>query len=511
VKRAIPFVRFCSDVLRLELSTAWQTLLKVAVDGVEPAQLVVEAERAAAREIYGDVDEVPDLARLTQAWRCGRGSGKTTIAAALGVWALFTSDITASGPGMQRAVVAMAPTRRTARILVSVARELVRGVPDLEKYVDRDGDTADGFSITRDGKRVSFIALPASKGGASLRGYDILMLVLDESEFFESNDEVADTAGYAVSDRDLYAAAKPRLLGPAIFISTPWPSGNLTDELVRTNHGAPTSALAAIGASTLMRPDDTRLAAAVETELARDYENAQREFFCNVTGARNGSRLFDADMVDAAVVEGRPLVVMAEQGARVGAGGDLGLESDSSAISIVGRKDDTFVLLEFDEVRPAKGAPLSPGYVIAQRFVPAMKRHGVKRIMLDSHYRMSAVEHLAAANMRFDDAPAGNHGKYDVYMLTRSLLNSGKLQLPPSPRLIGQLKAVTVKPMAGGIVKITSPRRAGQGHGDIVSALVLAVWAAQKGTSVTRDDSASAPWRAIQYQARGDYMRPLGV
>src|SRR5579883_2032034 len=61
-------------------------------------------------------------------------------------------------------------------------------------------------------------------------------------------------------------------------------------------------------------------------------------------------------------------------------------------------------------------------------------------------------------------------------MHTRTLLRACKLQLPPSARLTAQLKAVTSTPLPGGGIRITSPRRAGQGHGDIVSALVLGAW-----------------------------------
>ncbi|HEU5478914.1 MAG TPA: hypothetical protein VFU90_03735, partial [Candidatus Tumulicola sp.] len=83
--RPLPFVRFATDVLGIVLSKAWRVLLLVAVDGIEPAELDGE-ERETARKLFGAVDTIPPAARRTLVWRLGRGSGKTTLAAALGLW-----------------------------------------------------------------------------------------------------------------------------------------------------------------------------------------------------------------------------------------------------------------------------------------------------------------------------------------------------------------------------------------------------------------------------------------
>ncbi len=478
-RRAVmPFVQFCKAELKLELTDAWRVLLLVAIDGVEPEQLD-PADRELARTLFGNVDTIPPIARAVLVWRLGRGSGKSTIAAALAVWSAWTTSLDDVGPGMLAAAVVVAPARRTAGIWLRVARELVRGSA-LERYVEKKSDNTEGFTLRRpDGRAVALMAVAASRGGASLRGFDIIALVLDESEFFASNEDVASADGYAISDRDMFAAAMPRLRGKAVFISTPWPTENLTAELFDRNHGKPTDALAAEGSSLFMRPSD-RLKQIVEQELARDNDTAMREFFVKA-GVVGSSRLFDGPSVDACADETRPLVVIAPPGSVVAGGGDLGLERDSSVACAVGRLDDRFTLLEFDEVRPAKGQPLTPGYVIRERFAPLLQRHRAPSIMMDAHYRQSAVEHLSAVSLGMDDAPAGSQGKYDSYMFLRSLLRECRITYPASPRLKAQLRAVTTTPLAGGLVRISSPRRAGSGHGDIVSALVCACWNLQNG------------------------------
>ena len=472
----VTFLSFC-DVVDLELSPAWTVVLKIAVDGVAFADLDAK-EQELARELFGEAEDIPEAARRVLVWRLGRGSGKTTIASALGVWLMLTASLDAVGPGMQAAVVVVAPGKPTAKLSVNVARELVRRVPSLERLVDDTGDTTEGFTLCRpDGRRVSFVAVAASRGGVTVRGFDIVAIIFDESEFLTSNTEVASGDGFVVSDRDLYAAARPRLHGPAIFISTPWPVENLTAELFDKNFGRPSTALAARGVSRLMRPTDERLARDVAQALIDDPDNALREFQCQA-GSRGGQRLFVEGLEDA-VVEARPLVTSARQGSTIGIGGDLGLERDSSAVCAVARVEDEYELLEFDEVRPTKEAPLAPGFVIRQRFAPVMRRHASTSITMDGHYRQSAVEHLDAEHLEFVHAPEGSQGKYDSYMFVRNLLRTGKLKIPNVPRLIAQLRAVTATPLPGGGTKITSPRRMGAGHGDIVSALVLACWAAK--------------------------------
>ncbi|HSY23194.1 MAG TPA: hypothetical protein VK841_13800 [Polyangiaceae bacterium] len=101
----------------------------------------------------------------------------------------------------------MSPTSPLAKIALGVARELLRISP-LERLVVDDGDTTTGFSIRRpDGKTVAIRSVAASKGGANLRGVDVVTLVLDESEFFASDEA-------ALTDSDQIGAA----IGPSMFM-----------------------------------------------------------------------------------------------------------------------------------------------------------------------------------------------------------------------------------------------------------------------------------------------------
>jgi hypothetical protein len=253
-------------------------------------------------------------------------------------------------------------------------------------------------------------------------------------------------------------------------------------------------------------------------EMAVDEENALREYDCEA-GPTGGTRVFDSASVDSCVVEGRPLVIHAPKGARIGAGGDLALIRDSATIMVVSRIGDAYELLESDEVRPGKGTPLVPSGVILGRFVPVLNRHGASSIALDQHYREAAREHLLAARVKLVEAPDTNEFKLDSYMAARAIMRSGQLRLPKIPRLLQQLKNVTQTPLDRGRYKISSPRRAGQGHGDLVSALVLALWQAKTGSSRSQEQIKSqfertmafnAGASASAYGADTEYIRPGG-
>jgi phage terminase large subunit-like protein len=72
--------------------------------------------------------------------------------------------------------------------------------------------------------------------------------------------------------------------------------------------------------------------------------------------------------------------------------------------------------------------------------------------------------------------------KREAYVNAKTILHEGRLAMPVHPRLRQQLRDVVAKPMPGGGTQITSPQRPDGSHGDLVSALVNALWAATQTT-----------------------------
>ena len=156
---------------------------------------------------------------------------------------------------------------------------------------------------------------------------------------------------------------------------------------------------------------------------------------------------------------------------------DLGFVRDSSAICVVQYDGKYYRKVFSKELRPKPGKPLKPSEVIKE-FAEITKRYGAAGVVADSYYRESLKEQLAEHGLVIFDAPEGTNGKAKVFQRTRSVLHEGQCKFPESAesrRLISQCKLVTSKPAPGGTTTIRVPRKLGMGHGDMVSAWVLAV------------------------------------
>ena len=197
----------------------------------------------------------------------------------------------------------------------------------------------------------------------------------------------------------------------------------------------------------------------------------------------------------------------------VTAGMDAGFRSDSSALVIVHTRAGIRWVAEVLELRPQKGIPLKPSEVMA-KFAERLKAHGASHVLADSHYRESIDEHLSAAGLIYVPAP---NRPADAYVRARVLFRQGVVRLPDHPRLLQQINEVTAKPLAGGGLSIVQQRWRAGGHGDLLSALVLALYAtggdevpvpkatgslaweeeqraARRAACKTAEDSAGAPW-----------------
>ncbi len=162
-----------------------------------------------------------------------------------------------------------------------------------------------------------------------------------------------------------------------------------------------------------------------------------------------------------------------KQGDTVTAGCDIGLRSDSSALVIVHTRLSIRYVAEVLELRPQKGIPLKPSEV-CNAFAERLKAHGASHVVADQHYRGTLEEHLQAAGLVCVAAPSR---PAESYIRARVLLRQGLVRLPDHARLLQQMKEVTGRPQAGGGMTIIQSRWAGGGHGDILSALICALWA----------------------------------
>ena len=484
-------LEFFARVLRLTLTNGQSAFVAVAIDRRLPRELE-GAVREAALEMFGDVDELTPLALRTVVAAMGRDSGKTQLAAGIAIFKMLTVDLSRVGPGDVATAAVVAPREKTARIALKRAVALVRRAPELRKRLVGE-PTKDGFALKRhDGREVAFEVFAASRGGASLRGPSFICVVFDEAAQFR--DESA-----AVNDAELYAACMPRVLrdGLVLFLSTPWAMEGLFWKLANENHGEPRVAVVAKAGTLLMRDNDPVLAATIAVERERDPDNASREFDAEFM-ATGSSMFFDGKAIEDAIDDDLVLPASPLEGEVFGCGADVGLVRDSSAIVAVGargEKRERLRVASVVELRPAKGAPLLLSEVVAT-FAGVCKGYGLGGFFADGHSREPAREHAAKSKVDIWSRPEGPNVVFDLHVAARQALNDRRFALPRHPRLLAQLRAVTVRPLAGGLWRVSSPRRVGQAHGDLVAATVLGVHAASVASSASVDVDRVRNWRS---------------
>jgi hypothetical protein len=452
------FTEFCRWV-GFVLTKGQFALARVAFDGVNPS---TELER----EIFGGSLRIPADARRTMVFRLGRYSGKSAVCgAAYGLFRMLTGDVSACGPGDEAAVGVVCDRMIQSKLVLKKALALAEGCPTIKRMIIRS--TADSFSLRRpDGHVVTFIVTAKSAGGRAGRAFSWLLFVVDEAEFIDPANPAA-----AIKVDDVVSAAAPRILrgGSAILCSTPWPVESLVSKVFAANFGKPTHALVALAPSLVMRDNQADLAATREAEYAKSATDAAREFDCIITDAEGV--FFESTLVDQAVAGARPMA-RKQKGS---SGIDLAFVNDSAAHVAVERQGHSVVVVHVDMVSPKKGKPLVPSEVCAS-FVEDARDIGCSALISDGYYIETTREHATKAGMQVVRSPVAAKDISSAFVYLRDLLREGLLVLPPDPRLVGQLKSVLSVPMPGGRIKPELPRRRGQGHADLVSALVNAVW-----------------------------------
>lgn len=456
------FVQFCDGWLGFTLTPGQRVLALVAFDGLDPCDLDGR-DRELAKALFGDLDRIPREALAVIYAVCGARAGKSRVFGTRLLHLALTVPLTTVAPGEVAMGFAVAPAIREARQVLNYARGAAHTVGVLAV------DNRDSIQVRRaDGKPVELCAVPAN---SALRGKSLVGAVLDEFAFFRDEN-------FHVNDVEVYRAISPRILrgGQMLIPSTPWAETGLLFKAWKENFGKPSTALVAHAPTHVLR-DDEHTRAYIQRERKNDPQNAKREFDAEFMGA-DAAAFFDPRAIEASIDDELTLPVPLAAGCIVSPGADFAFRTDSSALAIIQRDHEGYELSELLELTPGK-KPLVPSSVV-KTFGGVAARYGAKYLVADGHYEEAVREHLAVEKIGLVKSPDGATGKAEAYQIARLILHEGKLRIPRHERLIQQLREVRVRPTSGGGVSIESPRWRTGGHGDLVSALVNALWHAHR-------------------------------
>lgn len=465
----ISFADFCVKVLSIKLTPAQEVLARCAFGEEDPQELEPDL-RKLALEIFGGVSVFPAEARDWVTLTLGRGSGKTTLSAAYALYRVLTADVSACKFGS----VPLFPLLSFDKDMASVALAAVRSFIEeakLTKLMQKDRGDEIRLRRPTDGVLVGIKVFAPRKGGKGARGRDLVGALVDEAQFLNPSDD----GQYAINDRDVINALPSRMLPGSKFvlISTPWPTAvpTVMRELHQQNFGDPKVAVSAFATTLQMRGDDPHIRKIVEREFERDPEAARRELECDDSSFAAGS-FFDPGAIAEATKEGFPIPRNRLWACAIGV--DLAFRRDSTAIVAVQWDGSTYITSYIEELVPTRDNPLRPSEVF-ERIRAVCDKYQCGFVITDGHYREALHEHLAEHKVGIVNAPEGLLGKEEAYIRARSVLHERKVQIPRNERFAFQLKTITARPTAGGHISIKSPRKAGTGHGDMVSAWVNAL------------------------------------
>jgi hypothetical protein len=278
--------------------------------------------------------------------------------------------------------------------------------------------------------------------------------------------------------KDILTSLKPSMAtmpnAIAWYISAPW--STLDEHHKMFEAGNDETQEVFFGATWDLNPtiteEDTR-------KLERDKVSRDREYGA-IPMSSDESKFFAAAFVEAA----KTARYWPTRGERVG-GGDFAFKVNSSALVVMDKNADERMTLRACEERVPGEKPLRPSVTIKDLIGIAAK-HGCGGVACDLHYIESVREVTDDFTLALLSFPNDNEGIAQAYIRARVLLSDGLIDLSGAPDLlIEQLKETTSKPTVTGLT-ITNPVREGR-HGDLVSAFVCAVWAAEQTIDIGDD------------------------
>ena len=340
-----------------------------------------------------------------------------------------------------------------------------------------------------DGRNVGFKVFPATIAGVS--GFTGIGVLADEVAKWRDKETGANPATEVLRSLTPTMATQPH--ARAFLCSSPFSTIDAHAEAY--DRGNTDTQMVAHAPTWVANPT---ISEADTHELEPDEPTWRREYAAEPMSS--GTQYwFDAEAIKACI---RPYTMPLQPaiGTVVTAGGDLAFVNDSAGLAIghtIGEWEKArFRLADLLELSPAPGQPLKPSATV-KAFAARLREHGLTTMMADEHYKMTLIEHFDEAGLGVLSAPTTVS---DPFVRMRVLIHGERCELPNHQRLLSQLRQVMWRPTPNNAISIIQPRNGpGGGHGDLVSAMVLAAW--QRGGDVVKGPPA-VNWQPDEWESR---------
>jgi hypothetical protein len=348
----------------------------------------------------------------------GRRGGKSRATSTLAVYiaGLCKHKLVRGEKGI---LLCIAPDQRQATIILDYATAAFEDSPILKQLIaNRTTDTLElttGISI--EVRAASF---------RRLRGPTYIAVIADEAAFWMS-DELSANA-----DVEILGSVRPGLAttgGPLIIASSPYAKRGVLWDLHRRHYGLAGDPLILVARGASRDFNSTLPQSVVDRALERDRAAASAEYLGQFRGDIESFVAYE--VVQGCVgdhVEMAPQSGIAYHAAVDPSGGS----ADSFTMAIAHADDDGHIII--DAIREA-GVPFSPAGVI-EEFTGLLKSYRVTRVTGDRYAGEFPRELFRKCGIEYRCA---DKAKSDLYRDLLPLLNSGRIVLPKSDRLVNQI------------------------------------------------------------------------
>jgi hypothetical protein len=409
------------------------------------------------RELLAEVE----AGGILHCWALGRRSGKTMLAAAIGLWCLLLRPELREHVRRRECIyaVGVATNLRQARIFVEAALAIVEGSPVLTPLIERVTEDQIQFA-----NRSTLAAFPCTSRGG--RGWPVVAFLQDEAahQLDSEGNQAAEPIFRAMTPSVAQFGAAARV----VVASTPYGTDGFFAELFGSIERGELDGAVCARASTLeARPDFPSELLALEER--RDPEGFRSEYAAEFV--QPGGTFLDASLVVAAVTRSSELQPGEVEDPEAAI--DLGFVHDATALAIVGRdrdNPDRQRLVLARSWKPDLG-PLGFGPTLDE-IADICIAYGVRHLHTDQYSATAAVEHLARRGVRATVVPTTPASKSEMFASLKQRIYAGELELYEQTDLLAELNRIeTVMSPGSASVRI---RRLGSSHGDLATAVALA-------------------------------------
>jgi hypothetical protein len=347
----------------------------------------------------------------------GRRGGKSRAMAILAAYVggLCKHSLVKGETGV---LLLIAPDQRQAKIALDYCAAALEQSPILKQLIaNRNTDTLEltnGISI--EVRSASF---------RRLRGPTYVAVIADEAAFWYSDEFSANT------DSEILNAVRPGLAtsgGPLIIASSPYAKRGVLWETHRRNFGKDGDPLILVAQGASRDFNQTLQQSVVDRALERDQAAASAEYLAQFRSDIEG--FVSSEVVRGCLgthIEMAPLSQHRYHAFVDPSGGS----SDSFTVSISHKEGDKIVIDLVHEVRP----PFSPETVVDDLCV-ILKTYRITRVTGDRYAGEWPREQFRKRGINY---ACSEKPKSDLYRDLLPLLNSEKIVLPKSERLVSQL------------------------------------------------------------------------